>query len=216
MPEQKFNEAELYLLQNWAVATDVEDAIAEVRTKYEALCVKIAETVKASHTKELDDEEIVEVLKIAGPARLKSGAIVLRRSSWPSNGKNSPTGFWVENLRLEYLNDENEAPPEIGFWLDWDDEKDDDIYGAVAKAIAEAARKAFSSEQSSQWKPGDNDRTALIGKVVASKQELLGMLSSGKTEEFVDCIVGQLEELAALIPAIDEALGIKSAASGKV
>jgi len=215
MAEQKFDEAEQYLLQNWAVATDVEDAIDGVRTKYEALCVRIAETVTDNHKKELDDEEVVAVLKIAGPARLKSGAIVLRRSSWPSNGKNSPTGFWVTNLRLEYLNDEDKAPPEIGFWLDWDDEKDDDVYSTVAKAIADAARKAFSSEQSSQWKPGDNEWTPLIGKVVASKEEIREMLSKNDTERFVDTIVNQLEELATLIPAIDEALRIKSAASGK-
>jgi len=42
MAEQSFNEAEQYLLQNWNVASEIEDSIKEVRAKYQGLCECVA------------------------------------------------------------------------------------------------------------------------------------------------------------------------------
>jgi hypothetical protein len=203
MAEQTFNEAEQFLLQNWATTIEVEDSISEVRTKYEALCERIAEGVAESH-KELDIQT-VKVLITAGPAAIKSGVIVVGRSSWPSEGKIYQTAFWVENLRLEVLLDEDEDDPMVGFWLQAPDDSRD--FAADVKAIQGAAKKILTSEQLSQWHLGNGEETAIVGRVVASKQELLAMLSKGETERFVDTIVEQLEELATLIPAIDGVLG---------
>ena len=183
MPELEFNDAERYLLENWQVATEVEDSMSEVRDKYQALCERISEAVRENH-KELD-LEIVEVLSVA-KAGVKSGAIILGRSSWPSEGKNWPTGFWVENLRLEVLLDQEQDPPMVGFWLISDDDVDVQAFG---RAVKDAAKDAFSAEQLSRWHLGDNDETAFVGRVVARKEEVLTMLSKGETERFVYTIV---------------------------
>lgn len=205
MPDHEFNEAEEYLLDHWEIATGVEDSMEMVRNKYQVLCERIAEQVKESH-KELENDR-VEVDRSSGT--LKSGGMVLGRQSWPSYGK-EPTGFWVVNLRLEFLVNAEEEEPIVGFWLIWNDKADDEFYENAATAIRNAAKKQLSSDKMKAWEFGDNEDTPLVGRRIASKQELLNMLSKGDSKRFVDTIVEQLEELAVLIPEIDGILDKKA------
>jgi hypothetical protein len=206
MPDHKFNEAEEYLLEHWEIAREVEDSMEAVRDKYQVLCERIAEQVKESH-KELDTDS-VEVYRSSGI--LKSGGMVLSRKSWPSYGKNQPTGFWIENLRLEFLVDAEEDEPIVGFWLIWSDDADDEFYANAETRIKNAAKKLLTSEKMKAWEFGDNEDTPLVGRQIAPKQELLNMLSKGDSARFVETIVEQLEELAVLIPDIDGILDKKA------
>ena len=131
-----------------------------------------------------------------------------RVNQWPRDGENRPTGFWIENIRLEVLANEDEPPPLIGLWVISSDDKFD--YDPAQAAIVHAARESFGTEKRSSWHFGDNENTAIIGRKIATKKVLLEMLANGESQGFVDLIVEQLEELAQLIPAVDRALdGIK-------
>jgi hypothetical protein len=135
---------------------------------------------------------------------LGSGGMILGRQSWPSYGKNQPTGFWIQNLRLEFLVGAEEDEPVVGFYICLKEDAEEEDYERAKKEFKDAVKKRLSSEQLKSWEFGDNEYTPLIGKRIASKQELLRMLSKGESERFVNTIVEQLEELAILIPDIDQ------------
>lgn len=193
MAKETFNEPERFLIRHWSEARDLEESIAEARQKYQLLCEKVAETVRERHD---DLDEYVEVTRFSGP---KAGVIVLGKPSWPRE-KRFRTGFWIENLRLEYLADEDKPPPLAYLWINHDHT---DVTEAEAKrAILAAVPIALTPAEQARITTLTGE-DYLLGIEFAKKQELIDMLAGGDSSQLVDTMVEQLELLAKLSPTLD-------------
>src|SRR6266545_1867788 len=92
-----FNEAEQFLLQNWADAHLLENAMDQVRTKYAALIDEVIETFRTSHPEFSNGD--TRYLR-------NYGDVGIGKPSWLSERWTS--GFWIGDLRLDNLISQDE------------------------------------------------------------------------------------------------------------
>lgn len=199
MAKDVFNEAERFLIQHWWEALELEQAIDEVRVKYQSLCEKVAETVRERHD---DLEKMVEVTRISGPVGIKTGVVVLGKRTWPRE-KRHWTGFWIEHMRLEYLVDESKPPPLASLWISTDVPGVD--FETTKQSILVAAEEVLTAEELGRRVKALSDDGYVIGFEFVEKQALIDMLHKGDTEGFIEAIVAPLDLLAKLTPALDAA-----------
>ena len=198
MAKEVFNEAERFLIQHWFDTGELEESIEETRIKYQALCEKVAETVREQHD-DLD-MQTVEVTRVSGPAGMKAGVIKLSKKLW-TKGKHYWTGFWMENLRLEYLADEDEPQPLVYLWVNAEEAGLEQ--NKVERVIREAIEEVLTPVELTGV-------TTVIGDdyfleiQFATKQQLIDMLAKGETDRFVETLAKPFDLLAKLMPAIDQ------------
>jgi len=131
-----------------------------------------------------------------------------------AEGREQTSREWVDLLRraaaigiLDILADDDKDPPLAGIWIQENDAWD---YKVAEEAVRNAAKTVLGPEKLPRWRLGDNEYTAVLGRAIASKQEILEMLAKDETDHFVSLRVEHFEELTGFIPAIDSALLKKS------
>jgi hypothetical protein len=194
MPADRFNEAEMYLVQNWQKACLVEKSMKEIRKRYAAILDRVWEAVEHEH-KELDWCEIVVTQSWC------TGYMYIGRNDW--RVVDDYTYIGVENLRLEILADDNAEAPFIGIWAGKPRRPAMKMEGikAVMSAVKRILPKAeFSWEV--QADPSDYE-WLLWYYLPKTRQELLGMILDGDGQRFVNCLVEHFEVFTKFIPVLD-------------
>jgi len=201
MGRDTFNEAERFLISKWADSRQLELSMGKVREKYVAVVQRVVDTVGARN--ENLDASTIKVTQHWG-----NGYVGLGRKAWHSKGS-SPTGYYIENIRLEILADESEPPPTAYIWLKPAVQNGADFARALA-AVRKAARKSLSKDELRACQFMDDEETVLSLGLLPGRKDLLEMLSQADSQAFVDCLVSQFEILTRFNEVLDSVL-IKTA-----
>ncbi len=195
MTNETFNEPERFLIKNWAASRQLELAMAKIRASYTSVGERIVAAVRGTHA-ELDSEEV------ALTQHWGEGILLIGRKAWqPPN--DWPSGFYIDNLRLEVLSDETEKPPSLSIWLNKPEKMGIDIQVAI-KAVHEAATGILSQDEMKVCKLTSDDNCALVYLIPESKNNLLEMLAEGTSQSFIDCLVGHLDVVTKFTPVLDK------------
>jgi hypothetical protein len=157
---------------------------------------RIVAAVRGTHA-ELDSD-VVALTQHWG-----EGTLLIGRKAWqPPN--DWPSGFCIENLRLEVLSDETKEPPFLSIWLNKPEKLGIDKQVAI-KAVREAATGIFSQDEKTLCKlTSDDSNNALVYPIRESKINLLEMLAEGTSQSFIDCLVGHLDVIIKFTPVLDK------------
>ena len=194
MPKELLNEAERFLVEHWEEARLLEESMEGVRTKYKELFQRILDAVTEGHP-ELDAQRSA-VTQFWGV-----GYIGFGRRSWPGGESDSPSGLWLENLRLEVLAAEDSEAPIAYIWVS-NKPKSNLDFDAARAAVNEAARNLLTSEELKRTENADSDNV-LLYLSAPSKSELFRALSDGDGQGFVALFVAQFDLMARFVPPLD-------------
>lgn len=195
MTNETFNEPERFLIKNWAASRQLELAMDKIRVSYASIGERIVAAVRGTHA-ELD------AAKVFLTQHWGEGILLIGRNAWqPPN--DWPSGYCIENLRLEVLSDETEGPPSLSIWFNKPEKLGVDKQVAI-KAIHEAAKGILSQDEMKLCKLTSDDDCALVYLIPESKSNLLEMLAEGTSQSFVDCLVGHLEVVTKFTPVLDK------------
>jgi hypothetical protein len=192
MTKELLNDAERYLLKNWADARLLEESMEDVRTKYKQLCQQVIDAVGATHP-ELDANVVYLTQSWT------DGQIGFGRKSWPGGETREPAGLWLIGLRIEELSAEDSEPPYAAIWVPKKTGVDLD---AARVAVKEAAEKLLTSEERTTTVSERSGET-LLWWPTSSKRELLDAVSDGDGQKFVDLLVSDFKMLARFVPVLD-------------
>lgn len=207
MADKLFNEAEQYLLGRWSDAYLLATQLDRVRGKYKELCQKTVDATLETH-KDLNIAEVYAT-QFWGP-----GSIGVGKKGWPLKKNGAISGFWIGNIRLEVLLDEEGALPNASVWVEkraWSEDFD-----KLKSDIRVGTSSILTKDEKARWKYDDpeEDGTILWYEFPESKKELLAMLLNGSGNQFVECIAAHFESLARFTQVLDEVL-VKKAGSVK-
>lgn len=194
MAKALLNEAERYLLQNWADAHLLEEAMEEVRTKYKALFERIVEAVTEAHP-ELDAH------RWSLTQSWTDGNIGFGRTSWPADTYDNPAGLWINDLRLESVTAEDSEQPSASIWAPKKSPIDFDAARAMVKA---EAKKLLTAEELKNTFWTESGEDTLLWLPTPSKRQLLDALLDGDGEAYVKQFVAQLDMMARFVPVLDK------------
>jgi hypothetical protein len=182
-----FSEPQQFLLQNWTDARLLEDEMEKVRREYNGILDRVLEQVAAKHGA-LDYSK----------KRIKDGWIHVGKDKW---GKGSePSGFYIEDLRLDDLTSaEKERPWKCVWFVEPDiDEKE------AERQLREAGSKE-KEPPDLKWE-GNKWGWTLWCSLEQSNKELLELLVKNNARGFIDCMVAHFEWLTKFTPIVDEIL----------
>ncbi len=197
MAKKLMNEAERFLLEHWDDARLLEETMKGVRTKYKEVFQKVVEAVTEGHP-ELDTN------RTCLTQSWTHGFTAFGRTEWPRTRYGTPSGLWVGGLRLEELAAEDSEPPYACIWfpqrttsLDCD---------AARIVMNEAAEELLKPEELKgvTTSPDENEVDVLLYLPAPSKGELLGALSGGDDQRFVQLFVSQFDMMARFVPVLDK------------
>ena len=197
MEKETFNEAERFLLGNWAGSRQLEVSMEEVRAKYSTVAQRVFKALQDSQ--ENLDFSFVRVTRLSG-----IGWLALGRKAWHPDG-HRPTGYWIKNLRLEYLSDETKPQPSASIWIK-PALKEGIDFNDACKAIHDAAPKILSEDEYRRCELISDGETVLKLEIQPGRKELLEMLSQKDSQAFVDCLVSHFEILAKFTDVLDSVL----------
>ena len=193
MPKELMNEAERFLLEQWADARLLEESMEGVRTKYKELFQRTVNAVTESHP-ELNANAVY-------PTQFwGSGCVGFGRKSWPRGESDWPPGLWLWTLRLEKLTAEDSEPPYASIWIP---KKCNLDFAAARIAVNGAAKEVLTPEELKDTESEDSGEH-LLWLPVPSKRQLLGALSEGDGEKFVELFVFQFDLMARFVPVLDK------------
>jgi hypothetical protein len=200
MANDLLNEAERFLLGRWSEARSLEVSMESVRGKYRTLAERVVIAVRESHP-ELD----------AGGAYVTQfwgkGLICLGRRCWPQGEANWPPGFYIENLRLENLVDEESDVPTALVWIPAKASKQVGLDIVAARQRIDAEVKGLlDKDDASLIETSITDRETLLRFAITSKADILNMLATGDGESLFECLVAQFQRLAQLLPLVSQLL----------
>ena len=196
MKNETFNEPERFLIQNWAASRQLELVMAKIRESYTSVGERIVAAIRGTHA-ELDSE-IVALTQHWG-----NGTLLIGRKAWQPPNVDWPSGFSIDNLRLELLSDETEEPPCLSVWFSKPEKMGIDKQMAI-DAIHQAATGILSQDEMKLCKLTSDDNCALVYLIPQSRKELLEMLETGTSQSFIDCLVGHLDIVAKFTPVLDK------------
>ncbi len=195
MTNETFNEPERYLIRKWAASRELELAMAKIRASYTSVGERIVAAVRGTHA-ELDSDEL------ALTQHWGEGILLIGRKAWqPPN--DWPSGFRIDNLRLEVLSDETEGPPCLSIWFNKPEKMGIDTQVAI-KAVHQAATGILSQDEMKLCKLTSDDNCALVYLIPESKNNLLEMLAEGTSQSFIDCLVGHLDVVTKFTPVLNK------------
>lgn len=205
MSKQTLNEAELLLLKHWDEAHLLEKSMERVREKYNALFEQVAEAVTQAHP-ELDSHKI-HVTQFWG-----KGAIGFGRRSWPDGDSYNLPGLWLDNLRLEMLTEEDEAPPVASIWIPPKAFKkvDSDVQAARQQMLVAAQQLLTKDEFERSVRPESGGKSILYFTTL-SKKEVLELFVADEGAGLVEALITQFDLLARFVPSLDLILKNQSA-----
>ncbi len=129
------------------------------------------------------------------------GCIGFGRKAWPSGESEWPSGLWVWDLRLEVISAEESAPPSASLWISRK-KANVDVQAARLAFFAAAKELLASEEMKDTISEASGDH--LLWLPAPSKHELLGALSDGDGQRFVDLFKSQFDLMARFVPVLDE------------
>jgi len=195
MAKALLNEAERFLLQNWTDARLLEEAMEVVRGKYTEVCERVVEAVAKEHP-ELDAYRIA-VTQFWGVGYLGMG-----RKTWPGGESTWPSGFWVNNIRLEILSDENAEPPYV--YIEFSGKSKESLDFDKARIAVQKAAEKFLAPEELKSIAEATEKGVLIWLPAPSKNKLLGALLDGDGEAFVKLLVSQFDTMTRFVPVLDK------------
>lgn len=198
MPKRALNEAERYVIKQWAASCELERSMESARMKYQQMCERVMDDFV-----ELHPDFHVQKVKVIHTASSRSGQMCVAKKGWPKDGSQA-CGFWFENIRLEYLSDEDEPPPLMSVWLP---SVDDVLYEKWEEAktrIAKEAEMKLPKDLLVRAKKSLDDDGYAVAYEFASKGELLEAIAHTDTERFPALLTHGLKQLLLLAPVIDE------------
>ena len=198
MAKQTFNEAELFLIQNWDEAQALADTMAKARKKNQELLEKIVEAVLVEYQKDFDFGGI----KTGG----EYCCLTFSRKGWPRDG-NRPAGLYLDFLGLDSLASKEVAEiPEAYVYMGPARKKTGlDVASAKQKLWQELPKWLTPEEQQPCLKYEDN-RDAFVGWYFSSKQEILGWITAGDEQKLKECIQDQVAIFVKLLPVLNDLL----------
>jgi hypothetical protein len=192
MAKQLMNEAERYLLEHWQQARLLEQSMEGVRAKYKELFQRIIDQVTEAHP-ELNASK-------AYPTQFwGQGEIGFGRKSWPSHENKGHSGFWMSELRIELLSEEESEAPYAYIWAP---KKSNLDFNAARVVVEKAAKDLLTPDELKLTSPGSDEFLLFLSG--PSKRELLGALSDGDGEAFVKLFVSQFDLMSRFTPTVDK------------
>jgi len=197
MGEALFNEAEALLLGRWQTARELELTMGKMRESYTALCKRVLEAVQAKHS-DLDASRLW-VTQFWG-----DGYMCMAKKSWVTK---DTTGFWIDNLLLEYLTDVGQPPPTASVWFDRKSFAPEELT-IMKNTVRSSARGILRADEAKLWSLADSDDVGMAVHFIVpeKKTELTAMLAEGDGHRFVDCMVAHFDSLVRFTPSVDQAL----------
>lgn len=195
MPKELMNEAERFLLEQWADARHLEESMGGVRTKYKELFQRIINAVTETHP-ELN-------ANAAYPTQFwDSGSVGFGRKSWPCGDSKLPSGLWLYELRIEELAAENPVNSVVpaSIWIS----KKTKLDFAAARAVVHVAAKELLTPEELKDTVFEEAGEHFLWLSGPTKRQLLNALSNGDGEEFVKLFVSQFEMMARFVPVLDK------------
>ena len=200
MTKALLNEAESFLLKNWAEARMLEESMEGVRAKYKELVQRVIQAVTDAHP-ELNSG-------FAYPTQFwGSGSIGFGRKSWPAGDSGWPPGLWIWNLRLENLASEDSEPPYASIWVSSKSAKKCNLDMTAARTQLKAVAKELLSPEDLDQTSNGGEGDVLLDFTSPSKIELIGLLLDEDGQKFVDRLVKQFDIMSGFIPTLDKLFG---------
>lgn len=189
----KFNEPELYLLQEWSNARLFEESMESVREKYEEMFEKVVDQVQEKHP-EMDARDI----------RLSNDGVNvgIGRSVWRTKASYYISGFWLGEIRIDNLTSEEEKSPDKTVWVN---HPDGNINMDLAKKrLLDAAQGTLTKEEfrriDTDWGTGISGITYPI---LQSRAELFKLLLKDE-RDFASCMIAHFESMMRFAPILDD------------
>jgi len=196
MPKELLNEAERFLLEHWADARLLEESMEGVRTKYKEVFQRIILAV-TENNRDLDANATY-------PTQFwGEGYIGFGRKTWPGGESRWPSGFWVNNLRLEVLAGEDSEPPFAYIEVSKKAKSKLD-FDAARVAVQHAASDLLSPDELKRTVHAESGEGVLIYLPAPAKGELLNALTDGDGERFIALFVTQFDMMARFVPVLDK------------
>jgi hypothetical protein len=152
------------------------------------------------------DYQLVRVSQRSGN---NPGRICIANNGWPAEGAKWFTGIWIENIRLDYVAEEETDPPIVSIWFEpWADAKIGDST-AAANQLLDVLRSEFSPERMSRI----YDRRLSdpwIEFELCSKTELFEWIGGKGDASFSERLLEELELLGKLGPTMKSIFSAKA------
>lgn len=200
MTNETFSEPERFLIRNWAASRQLELAMEKVRESYNSLGERIVAAVRGTH-EELDS------WRVRLTQHWGEGHLLIGRKAWEPPDE-WPSGFCIDNLRLEILADETEEPPCMSIWFNKTEKIGIGKEEAI-KAVHRAAKTVLSQDEMKLFKLTSEDNCALVYLIPQSRKDLLEMLVEGNSQSFIDCLVGHFDVVTKFTPVLDKVFARK-------
>lgn len=199
MAKKLFPEHELYLLDNWNDAIELEDSIDSIREKCRGLLDSVLKQVRREH-KDFDCQGFYFKYPAAYTWNIGVG-----KKAWRSSEPKWPSGFWLGDLYVENLVSEDENYPSVNVYIA--PEKNTLDLANAKNTIEKEARKlpTLTPEQIAGIEVESKKECFWVTwPLKKSRSELFDLLRSDEAKGFVDCLVEHFEEMMPFIPVIDE------------
>jgi hypothetical protein len=186
----KFSTPERFLLDQWTDARLLEDAMDAVRNRYKGIIEAVLEEVVKNCRGALDYPK----LKINSAF----GGVGIGRASWPRNPGAWPSGFYLENLRLEDLTSPGSDRPFKNVWI-----FQPIPIGAEAK-LRKAAEGILGQDEFRRWEFDADSGGMGLWCALEPAEDLFKLLVTDEARGFVDCLVAHFESMTKFTAAVDE------------
>jgi hypothetical protein len=196
---QSFNDPERFLINHWEEARQMELSMVRVRKGYEEIAQRLIDAVKGKHI-ELDAHASFLTQDSS------SGWIGFGRKVWPECSNEGQCVYRVENIRLEYLSDENEPAPLILVWLRSARKNRADM-DILRKAVHAGAKAVMSEDEFKACTMIKNDKNSVLSYTIPEgRKRLLEFLTDKDSSRFIECISTHVDIIAKLTPTLDRVL----------
>ncbi|HZY85965.1 MAG TPA: hypothetical protein VFE78_14125 [Gemmataceae bacterium] len=195
MGKPLLNEAERFLLDHWADARLLEEAMESVREKYKQVYQWITDAVTQAHPK-------LDAFRSYVTQFWGSGCIGFGRKAWPIGDPNWPSGLWVWDVRLELLATEDSNAPSASIWVP---KKKVELDLETVRAAVHAAAKELLSPDELKATIKEDSGDHLLWLPAPSKKDILDAFSKDDGQGMVTLFVSQFDLMARFIPVLDTA-----------
>ncbi|MCE9546667.1 MAG: hypothetical protein K8T25_14400 [Planctomycetia bacterium] len=183
-----FNQPERFLLEQWSDAQLVENAVKQIRIKYKSKLDQVLEELEKQYPNLNHSKRRVASYY---------GGVAIGKATWPKGGNNWPTGFYVEDLRLENLTSAQSGSPHKWVWIFCNEAH------RVKSDLKKTAATLLGKEEAVRWEFWSDKSGGGIGCPIESREEILRLLMEDESQGFVDCIVAHFNTLVKFTSIVD-------------
>ena len=186
----KFSTPERFLLDHWTDARLLEDAMDAVRNRYKEIVELVLEEVLKNSRGALDYPKL----------RINSayGWASIGKASWPRNPGAWPSGFFIENLRLEDLTLPDSDHPFKNVWIF------QPIPNGAEPKLRNAAEGILGKDEFRRWEFDANSGGTGLWCPLEPAEELFKLLVNDEARGLVDCLVAHFESMTKFTAILDE------------